>query len=98
MGEGGVAQILELPGAVLADVPRVVRLARSRLRELQHVRRRDVCDPSRREDLAEVLEHADRVLYVLDRLQADHRVEFPRLAMRFHHAPLEAQVLTAVAK
>src|SRR6187200_2104966 len=73
-GEVCLAEPAELLSAVLADVPGVVGLLRTRRREGEQVRRRDVGDAVRGQHRAEVVEDRARVLDVLDRLQEDNGV------------------------
>jgi hypothetical protein len=100
LSEGGPTQRLELVGAVFLDVPRVVGLLGACRGQREQVRGRDVGNPAGGQQSAEVLEHGDRVLDVLDRLQEHDGVKTapPALAERLHQPSLETQVLTAIAQ
>src|SRR4051812_26190930 len=95
-GEVGLAELAELPGAVLAHVPGVVGLLGSGGSEGEQVRRRDIGDATGPEHRAEVLEDRAGVLDVLDCLQEDDRVA--GLGEALHQVALEAQVGTHVAQ
>src|SRR5581483_7872350 len=96
--EHRVTELVELGGPVLAQVPWVVRLRRPRRRQRQQVRRRNVGHPSGAEQRAEMLQHTDRILHVLDRLQEDDVVELAGGAERLHQPALKRQTWTAVAQ
>src|SRR3954451_6367072 len=72
--ERALTELAELRGAVLLDVPRIARSLGALRREREHVRCRDVRDPARSQQRAEVLERGLRVLQVLDRLQEHERI------------------------
>ena len=75
LAEVPLAQRPVLLRAVLAHVPRVARALRAGRRERQHVRRRDVGDAARPDQVAEPVQHRVGVLDVLDRLQEHDAVD-----------------------
>src|SRR3984957_20122914 len=92
------AQRSELAGAIFLEVPRVVGLLGAGWGEREHVGRRYVRGSAWRQGRAQVLEHGDRIVHVLDRLQKRDRVIAGRLAVAINQPPLEAEVLTPVAQ
>src|SRR4051794_9429547 len=94
--EHALAQLAELFGAVLADVPRIAGARLALGRQRQHVRRRHVRHTARPQQRAEVLERRLRVLQMLDRLQEDDGVALLRI--RLYEVALERKVAAAVAQ
>ena len=93
--EALLAEGAELPGPVLAQVPRVVGLLGAGRRQGEQVRGGDVGDPAGGQHRLEALEDRARVADVLDRLQEDDRVAGLREAL--DQVALEAKVGPHVA-
>src|SRR6476660_2011258 len=69
--EDGLAELAELLGPVLADVPGIAGALGSLRRQRKHVRSRHVSHAARAQERAEVLERCLGVLEVLDGLEED---------------------------
>ena len=82
------AQRPELLGAVLAQVPRVVRLVGAGRGQREQVRRGHVGGAARAQQRLEVAQHVLGALHVLDRLEEHHRVAL--LAVALHQVAHEA--------